>query len=375
LELSFEKFLLVIHTKEGIDGLMKKWRLFSVLTLMALVLSGCGEPYLSTLRPAGEVAKKQFDMLILSSIVMLFVITVVAIIYITVLIRFRRKKGDENKIPKQVEGSHKLEVIWTVIPVLLVLLLSVPTVWYTFDFGNLSGMERVNENGEKENLVINVRANQYWWEFEYPDLGIVTSQDLVVPTGEKVYFNLFASDVKHAFWIPAIGGKMDTNTDNINKFYLEFDPEKSNEAGNIFYGKCAELCGPSHAYMDFKVKAISKEEFNEWVSAMQNYEEPELNDVALRGQQLFQELNCINCHATTPANSTPADARLAPNLSDFGNRTTIAGILPMTKEDLKKWIKEPGKVKPGNKMYAEGSFSEEELDALAEYLMSLKVGE
>ncbi len=86
--------------------------------------------------------------------------------------------------------------------------------------------------------------------------GIVTSQDLVVPTNEKVYFNLKSMDVKHSFWIPAVGGKMDTNTDNVNKFWLEFDNTKANEAGNLFYGKCAELCGPSHALMDFKVKAI-----------------------------------------------------------------------------------------------------------------------
>ena len=88
--------------------------------------------------------------------------------------------------------------------------------------------------------------------------GVVTSQDLVVPTDEKVYFNLNASDVKHSFWVPAAGGKMDTNTDASISFILEFDSEKANEAKNLFYGKCAELCGPSHALMDFKVVAKSK---------------------------------------------------------------------------------------------------------------------
>lgn len=83
----------------------------------------------------------------------------------------------------------------------------------------------------------------YWWEFEYPDYGIITSQDLVVPTDERVYFNLKASDVKHSFWIPAVGGKMDTNTDNTNQFFLTFDEKRAEEAGRLFYGKCAELCG------------------------------------------------------------------------------------------------------------------------------------
>ena len=77
----------------------------------------------------------------------------------------------------------------------------------------------------KQHLTVNVTAKLYWWEFEYPDLGIVTAQELVVPTGEKVYFNLKAADVKHSFWIPAVGGKMDTNVENLNKFYLQFDKE------------------------------------------------------------------------------------------------------------------------------------------------------
>ncbi|MCU9612235.1 cytochrome c oxidase subunit II [Caldibacillus lycopersici] len=356
---------------------MKKWRLMTLLFLMALVLAGCGKPYLSTLQPAGEVAGKQLDLLIFSSLIMLFVIIVVVIVYVLVLVRFRRKKVGEDFIPKQVEGSHKLEVIWTVIPIILVLILSVPTILYTFEFGNVKGMEKVDQNGDKEALVVNVRANLYWWEFEYPDLGIVTSQDLVVPTDEKVYFNLISSDVKHSFWIPSIGGKMDTNTENTNTFYLEFDQSKADAAGNLFFGKCAELCGPSHAYMDFKVKAVSRDEFNQWATAMQNStEEPTpTSDVALRGQELFQENNCFSCHATTANDERPAAARTAPNLADFGNRTKVAGILDHTKEDLKNWIQHPGEYKPGNKMYDENDFTEEELDALAEYLMGLKVQE
>lgn len=351
---------------------MKKWRLYSIVLLAALILAGCGEPYLSTLQPAGEVAERQYDLLIFSSLIMLFVIAVVVLIYTIVLIRFRRNKVGEDKIPKQVEGSHKLEFIWTAIPILIVLVLAVPTVYYTFAFGDTKAMDRVNQDGDPEHLVVNVRANLYWWEFEYPDLGIVTSQDLVVPTGEKVYFNLKASDVKHSFWVPAIGGKLDTNPENVNTFYLEFDPEKADQAGNVFYGKCAELCGPSHAYMDFKVKAISRDEFDGWVTAMNNYEEPEpANDVAAKGQEIFAE-SCITCHAVTPSNETAEAARIAPNLADFGNRQTVAGILPYTKENIKSWIQEPGKHKPGNKMYKEATYSEEELDALAEYLMSLK---
>ncbi len=90
--------------------------------------------------------------------------------------------------------------------------------------------------------MVNVRASLYWWEFEYPNEKIVTSQELVVPTDEKVYFNLKASDVKHSFWIPAVGGKMDTNVENTNKFWLEFDSEKAAEAGEyILWEMCRTL--------------------------------------------------------------------------------------------------------------------------------------
>ena len=124
----------------------------------------------------------------------------------------------------------------------------------------------------RKHLLLTLRAHLYWWEFEYPDLGIVTSQDLVIPTDERVYFQISSADVKHSFWIPPLGGKLDNNPDNVNKFWLKVDQDKATEAGDVFYGKCAELCGPSHASMDFKVKALPKADFDQWVADMQNAE-------------------------------------------------------------------------------------------------------
>ena len=193
---------------------------------------------------------------------MLLVILVVVAIYLVALVRFRRSKLGEDHMPEQVEGSHKLEIVWTVIPILLILLLAVPTVYYTYKLGDVAAMGAVDEDGNAENLVVDVTAKLYWWEFEYPDLGIVTAQELVVPMDEKVYFNLIAADVKHSFWIPAVGGKLDTNVENVNKFYLTFEKDSKNLRDGVFYGKCAELCGPSHALMDFKVKTMPRAEFD-----------------------------------------------------------------------------------------------------------------
>ncbi|MEH7120438.1 cytochrome c oxidase subunit II [Neobacillus vireti] len=347
---------------------LAKWRLISLFAILALVLSGCGKPYLSALNPAGEVADTQYDLMKLSTYIMIGVILVVVVIFVLVFVRFRRK---DEKIPKQVEGSHRLEIIWTTIPILLLLILAVPTVASTFKLADVSPMDKKNTKA----LIVNVRSHLYWWDFEYPGQKIVTSQELVVPTNEKVYFNLKSMDVKHSFWIPAVGGKIDTNTDNANKFWLEFDDKRSNEAGNLFYGKCAELCGPSHALMDFKVKAMSRDQFDAWVKDMQNVKEPQKATTAsaVKGQEIFNQ-SCIGCHAVTPANKMPDTARVAPNLTNFGDRSRIAGILDHNKEELKNWIKNPETYKPGNMMTGKyGNLTDDQIDAVADYLLGLKV--
>ncbi|RFU63402.1 cytochrome c oxidase subunit II [Peribacillus glennii] len=354
---------------------LQKWRIASLFAILALLLAGCGEPFVSALQPAGEVAKRQYDLMILSTSIMVLVIIAVVVIFLIVIFRFRRKEGDKS-IPKQIEGNHKLEIIWTVIPILLLLILAVPTVTATFDFADTKAMEKKDKDGKtKDALVVNVRANLYWWEFEYPDLGIVTSQDLVVPTDEKVYFNLTASDVKHSFWIPAAGGKMDTNVEGENQFWLEFDSKKAENVKDVFYGKCAELCGPSHALMDFKVKTKSRAEFDQWAADMKKVKKPVAEgDLAKQGEAVFNK-SCIGCHAVTPNDSRPEQARQAPNLATFGERERIAGVLEHDEENLKNWIKDPEQFKPGNTMTGTYKVTDEQVDALAAYLMGLKVEE
>ncbi len=353
---------------------LQKWRFIGWMSILTLILAGCGEPFLSTLDPAGEVAQKQFDLMLLSTAIMVLVIIVVTVIFLYVVFKFRRK-GEDKRIPKQVEGSHKLEIIWTVIPIILLIILAVPTVSYTFQLADVKPMNDKDEEGKtKDALVINVRANLYWWEFEYPDHGVVTSQELIVPTDERVYFNLVASDVKHSFWVPAAGGKLDTNVEGTNQFFLTFDSDKAEEANNIFYGKCAELCGPSHALMDFKVKTMPKDQFEGWIGDMQNAEtEPAVEGTAAtRGEEVFQE-SCIGCHAVSPEVTGPAQGRRAPNLANFGERDLVAGIHENTDENVKEWLTNNQEIKPGNKMPEYDTMPEEDIDALVEYLKQLKV--
>lgn len=352
---------------------LKKWHLFSLLAVMTVFLSACGENYISTLKPAGSVGKQQLNILFIAISIMALVVIVVSFLYLFAFAKFRRSRLGEKYMPKQVEGSHTLEVIWTAIPIILLIILAVPTLMATYKFGDVSAMDEVDENGNKTHLTVNVTAKLYWWEFEYPDLGIVTAQELVVPTKEKVYFNLKAADVKHSFWIPSVGGKMDTNVDNLNKFYLVFDKESKdlNDGEGVFYGKCAELCGPSHALMDFKVKTLDRKDFDAWVAKMKATEgkKADANSADL-GEATFAQ-NCLSCHAVS---GVGAGGAMGPNLATFGDRNRVAGFLDHTKENVEKWVKDPEAVKEGNLMSGKyNQLSDEQISAVADYIMSLSV--
>lgn len=337
-------------------GWMGKFRALTLFGSLALILSGCGKENLSALIPKGYGAEKSLDLIILTAVIMLFVLIIVMLVYVTVLIRFRKKKGAKDFIPKQVEGNKTLETIWTVIPIVLLIIIAVPTVTATFDLAD--------ESAASKSLNVEVTGNQYWWHFNYKGQEIQTSQDLYIPTGEKVYLNMKSADVIHSFWVPAISGKMDVNPSNENTMFIEAYEE------GVYYGKCAELCGPSHALMDFKIIAVSPEEFDKWVKDMKNVDPKAVPEgaVAKQGQKLFQESNCMGCHAI---GSSPV--QVGPNLTNFGDRTKVAGILDHNKENLVDWIMHPESIKPGNNMTGNyPDLSKDEVSKIAEYLLQLK---
>lgn len=331
---------------------MGKMKAIMIFGFLSLLLAGCGKENLTALDPKGYGAERSLDIILLTTGIMVGVFLVVIIIYTIVLARFRRKKGD-NHIPEQVEGSKKLETVWTVIPIILVLIMGIPTVVYTFDLADTSEAS--------SSLNINVTGHQYWWNFEYEDHNVTTSQDLYIPVGEKVYVNMLSSEVIHSFWVPTITGKMDVNPENVNTMYIEAYEE------GVYWGKCAELCGPSHSLMDFKVIAVSPEEFDQWITDMQNVDPEEVptDAVVQEGQELFQN-NCMGCHAIGDASSA------GPNLTNFGNRVHFVGYLEPTKENLVEWIMDPESLKPGNEMTGTYEVTEEEAEKIAEYLMQLK---
>lgn len=274
---------------------------------------------------------------------------VVYVLYIYIIIRFRKRKGDDS-IPRQVEGNHKLEVIWTVIPLLLIFILAVPTLAITFG-------QSTDYTEDPDAMLVKVTGHQYWWEFEYPEYGIFTAQDLVIPVDTKIQFELTAADVQHSFWIPALGGKMDTIPGITNKMYLEAKEE------GVYKGKCAELCGASHALMDFKAVVLSQADFENWVEKMT--QPVQVSEQVAQGEEVFKN-KCMSCHAVDSTIQS-----IGPNLNGFASREVVAGYLEHSDENLAKWLSNPQEVKPGTTM-PQVPLSEEELDQLVDYLNSLK---
>lgn len=348
---------------------MGKYKVLFLLSFLLLFLSGCGWENLTALVPKGYGAQSSMNLIILTTVVMSFVFLAVMIVYVIVLVRFRKKKGKEDVIPVQVEGNKALETIWTVIPIILVLIMAIPTVIATFDLADASDQD--------EHININVTGKQYWWHFDYENEEILTSQDMYIPVNTKVYVNLFSEDVLHSFWVPSLSGKLDVNVENVNTMFIEAYEE------GVYYGKCAELCGPSHSLMDFKVVVVSEDEYEQWVQDMKNVDPDEmpLDAVAQEGRELFEANSCINCHAIGSAGDyvqgdRHANVPIGPNLTSFGDRSRFAGILLPTKENLVTWIQDPESIKPGNlmtDMYPK--LSDDEAEKIAEYLMQLQPSE
>ncbi|MFB4211001.1 cytochrome c oxidase subunit II [Shouchella sp. JSM 1781072] len=331
------------------------WRL-TPAALVLVFLSGClGEENLTALDPKGEAAQWIYDNMVLSLIIMTFVSVVVFAIFFIIVVKFRRKEGDDE-LPEQVHGNTAMEITWTVIPVLLLIILFIPTVTGTFEF-------HVDADpAEHEDAVyINVTGHQYWWQFDYEE-GFTAGQEVYIPVGERVVFELNAEDVIHSFWVPALGGKIDNIPGISNALWLQAD-----EPG-VYLGKCAELCGPSHALMDFKVIALERDEYDQWVEDMQGVEAEETAANAEAGYEVFQENACINCHAIGGEGMATG-----PTLTNFGDRQKFAGVYDMDDdEELANWIRNPEELKQGNNMPAH-DINDEDMEDLIEYLRSLQV--
>jgi cytochrome c oxidase subunit 2 len=295
----------------------------------------------------------------------LFVLAVTAAIFVLVasllvycVVQFRNRKDDDGREPPQVYGSNQVELAWTVIPVLIVVALFMAT----------ARVIATVQNHERTDNAVEVVAvgHQFWWEYRYPGLKIVTANELHVPVSDPAhptptFIKLLSADTDHSFWVPRLSGKTDLIPNHPNQMWI--DPRET----GLYLGQCAQYCGTQHAKMLLRVYVQSREDFERWI---QEQREPaHQGSEVSQGRHIFETTACINCHAVA---GTVANGRFGPDLTHLMSRETIAaGAATNNPQNLRLWIRNPDAIKPGSLMPAM-ELNDKDLDALAGYLETLR---
>ena len=351
---------------------LRKLTWFPAVLFLAFMMSGCGQmddpmswfrdANQSTFDVKGPVAEQQLSLFYVTVWVTLFIFIAVGGVLAYATFRFRQRPGDAEKPPPaQTHGHPLVEIGLIAAAVFLLVIIAVPTVRAIYD---------IYEVPEDEDmLVIDVIAYQWWWAFEYPDKDVTTANEIAIPVGRKVKFNLRTFDVIHSFWVPKLGGKIDMIPNRENWMWLQAD-----EPGQ-FWGQCAEFCGESHANMKFRVFAYEEDEFQEWIEHQRSeaQDPPGDDELAVDGKNLFRNRGCLGCHTVR---GHDAAGLAGPDLTHFGSRRTVgAAMAENNEENLTEWLRDPDGFKPGNLMALDPqvqNLTDEEITALVAYLKSLQ---
>jgi cytochrome c oxidase subunit II len=304
--------------------------------------------------PADSIFHLSLLVLAITGVIFLLVFSLI----VYSIVKYRRRDGGDDREPPQVYGSNQVELAWTVIPVLIVLILFLATARVIHSV----------QDAPQPPTSIRVTAigHQYWWEFRYPGLGIVTANELHVPVSDPshptpTFLTLLSADTDHSFWVPRLAGKTDLIPNHPNQMWI--DPHET----GLYLGQCAQYCGVEHAKMLLRVYVDSREQFDKWAQE-QKAEAPSGNSTEA-GRRVFESTGCIACHTVR---GTVADGRFGPDLTHLMSRDTIAsGIAPNTPDSLRQWIEDPDSIKEGSLMPAM-KLKDDDLDALVAYLGTLR---
>ena len=295
----------------------------------------------------------------------IFVLAVTAAIFVVVfallvytVVNFRKRATDDGREPPQIYGSNQVEIAWTVIPVLIVVALFMATARVIASVQN--ALPKPNA------IEVVAIGHQFWWEYRYPGLNVVTANELHVPLSDPdhptpTFIRLLSADTDHSFWVPRLAGKTDLIPNHPNSMWI--DPH---EAG-LYLGQCAQYCGTQHAKMLLRIYVERHDDFDHWIRLQR---QPAFtSDVVDEGRRVFETTACINCHAVL---GTVANGRFGPDLTHLMSRETIAaGAALNTPANLRLWIQKPEAIKPGSLMPAM-ELTDRELDAVTAYLETLR---
>ena len=327
-------------------------RLGAALASLSLLAAACAKNApMDTLDPAGPNARTIDNLITPVFIVAAVVFVAVEGMALVFTIRYRHREGAPE--PVQIHGNTKLEVGWTLIPAVILVAIAIPTIATIFK------LAKTPDNP----INVTVTARQFWWEYEYPDLGVVTANELHMPVGRNVELTLLGEDVIHSFWVPRLAGKMDVVPGRSNRMSM------SGDTPGTYLGPCTEFCGLSHANMRLKAVVQTPEEFTAWVDSQRRAPSaPAEGSPAAEGAELYASKGCGGCHTVEGVSK----GKVGPNLTHFASRTSFAGsMFEMTPENVATWLRDPPGVKPGSKM-PNLNLSADETSKLVAYLETLE---
>jgi cytochrome c oxidase subunit 2 len=283
-------------------------------------------------------------------------------VYVLVLgavaVALARRRSGHDETPA---AEARLTRVVTGASVVTAVVLAVLT-WVSF-----RGERRVQALPQDDALEVTVLGRQWWWEFQYPGSRptdfVSSPNELHIPVGRKVLLTTISRDVIHSFWVPSLHGKRDLVPGMPSKTWFQAD-----HAG-VYRGLCAEFCGHQHAHMAFAVVAEPPAQFEAWLRGQRQPAAAPSDADASRGHDVFMRGTCVMCHAVR---GTDAGSRIGPDLTHVASRRTLAsGTLPMTREQLTRWIADPQAIKPGVRMPPQ-PLGDADLAAVVAYLESLR---
>jgi cytochrome c oxidase subunit 2 len=313
-------------------------------------------------RPTSTPAHEEFILSLFVIAITSGILIVVGGLWAYITWRFRQKSVHDDVEPPQVYGSTQIELAWTVVPFIIVVVLFLTTARMIFAIQD--------KPHSKAALDVTVVGHQFWWEFRYPKYGFVTANELHIPLSTKAhplptFLKLQSADVWHSFWVPQLAGKQDNIPDHTN--YMWMDPT----VPGMYVGQCGQFCGIEHAKMLIRVYVDTPDQFQRWIA---NQEQPSVQPAsteaeALAGKQVFLSNACMNCHQIE---GTTAHGKFGPDLTHFASRETLgSGAAPNDMADLQAWIHDPSSLKEGALM-PPMQLNDTQLEQVSVYLSTLK---
>jgi cytochrome c oxidase subunit 2 len=335
-----------------------KWSRFLVVlatSLSTIALAGCASTH-NILAPFSPAASETANLFYFVFWIAVVIFILVEGLLVWFVLRYQRRA--QNEVPEQYHGNTRLEVTWTVIPALILMVVFALTIRTMGQAGPASA--------PAQGLPIKVVGHQWWWEIQYNDGKVLTASDLHIPAGQVVNIVLNSDNVIHSFWVPALMGKTDVVPTHDNKTWL------MSSIPGTYAGQCAEFCGAQHAHMLFQVIVQPQAEFQTWLNNQaQPPAEPAAGSLAAQGKDLLLNPRylCVGCHTV---NGTTAKGVTGPNLTHVASRSCFAGCMfEFNHDNLTKWLTSPQAMKPDTIMKIP-QLTPDEINALTAYVESLK---